>query len=69
LERWSGSFLRGVFWLSIARRLTLGYQFSPRLADLGAARLWRIDQTTVRDSCEKCQYSHSCNNADENRSE
>jgi len=32
----------GLFWL-------LGYQFSPRLADIGAARLWRIDQTTVRD--------------------
>jgi TnpA family transposase len=26
-----------VFWL-------LGYQFSPRLADLGDARLWRIDR-------------------------
>ena len=26
----------GLFWL-------LGYQFSPRLADLGEARLWRID--------------------------
>jgi TnpA family transposase len=26
----------GLFWL-------LGYQFSPRLADLGGARLWRID--------------------------
>ena len=23
----------------------LGYQFSPRLADIGAARLWRIDPT------------------------
>ena len=27
----------GLFWL-------LGYQFSPRLADLGDARLWRIDR-------------------------
>ena len=27
----------GLFWL-------LGYQFSPRLADLGDARLWRMDQ-------------------------
>ena len=27
----------GLFWL-------LGFQFSPRLADLGDARLWRIDQ-------------------------
>ncbi len=27
----------GLFWL-------LGYQFSPRLADLGEARLWRIDR-------------------------
>ena len=27
----------GIFWL-------LGYQFSPRLADLGGARLWRIDR-------------------------
>jgi TnpA family transposase len=26
----------GLFWL-------LGYQFSPRLADIGSARLWRID--------------------------
>src|SRR3546814_11266872 len=26
----------GLFWL-------LGYQFSPRLADIGGARLWRID--------------------------
>ena len=28
--------LFGLFWL-------LGYQFSPRLADAGEARLWRID--------------------------
>jgi len=28
----------GLFWL-------LGYQFSPRLADVGEARLWRIDAT------------------------
>ena len=28
----------GLFWL-------LGYQFSPRLADAGDARLWRIDRT------------------------
>jgi TnpA family transposase len=28
----------GLFWL-------LGYQFSPRLADLGEARFWRIDAT------------------------
>ncbi len=27
----------GLFWL-------LGYQFSPRLADLGDAKLWRIDR-------------------------
>lgn len=27
----------GLFWL-------LGYQFSPRLADIGSARLWRIDR-------------------------
>lgn len=27
----------GLFWL-------LGYQFSPRLADIGGARLWRIDK-------------------------
>ena len=27
----------GLFWL-------LGYQFSPRLADLGEARFWRLDQ-------------------------
>lgn len=26
----------GLFWL-------LGYQFSPRLADIGAARFWRLD--------------------------
>ena len=26
----------GLFWL-------LGYQFSPRLADIGDARFWRID--------------------------
>ena len=26
----------GLFWL-------LGYQFSPRLADLGESRFWRID--------------------------
>jgi TnpA family transposase len=31
--------LFGLFWL-------LGYQFSPRLADVGEARLWRIDPTT-----------------------
>jgi TnpA family transposase len=29
----------GLFWL-------LGYNFSPRLADVGGARLWRIDKTT-----------------------
>jgi TnpA family transposase len=29
----------GLFWL-------LGYQFSPRLADIGDARFWRIDRTT-----------------------
>jgi TnpA family transposase len=28
----------GLFWL-------LGYQFSPRLADIGKARLWRLDPT------------------------
>jgi TnpA family transposase len=28
----------GLFWL-------LGYQFSPRLADIGAARFWRLDPT------------------------
>ena len=28
----------GLFWL-------LGYQFSPRLADVGEARFWRLDQT------------------------
>ena len=28
----------GLFWL-------LGYQFSPRLADIGEARFWRIDRT------------------------
>lgn len=28
----------GLFWL-------LGYQFSPRLADIGGARLWRINKT------------------------
>ena len=28
----------GLFWL-------LGYQFSPRLADIGGARLWRIDRS------------------------
>ena len=27
----------GLFWL-------LGYQFSPRLADIGGAELWRIDR-------------------------
>ena len=27
----------GLFWL-------LGYQFSPRLADIGGAKLWRIDR-------------------------
>jgi len=30
--------LFGLFWL-------LGYQFSPRLADLGDARLWRLDRS------------------------
>ena len=29
----------GLFWL-------LGYQFSPRLADIGEARFWRMDPTT-----------------------
>ena len=28
----------GLFWL-------LGYQFSPRLADIGETRLWRMDRT------------------------
>ena len=28
----------GLFWL-------LGYQFSPRLADIGEARFWRLDAT------------------------
>ena len=28
----------GVFWL-------LGYQFSPRIADVGGARFWRVDAT------------------------
>ena len=28
----------GLFWL-------LGYQFSPRLADIGEARFWRLDPT------------------------
>ena len=28
----------GLFWL-------LGYRFSPRLADIGGARLWRVDRT------------------------
>src|ERR1019366_7619052 len=28
----------GLFWL-------LGYQFSPRLADIGGAKLWRIDRS------------------------
>jgi TnpA family transposase len=28
----------GLFWL-------LGYQFSPRLADIGEARFWRIDRS------------------------
>jgi TnpA family transposase len=30
--------LFGLFWL-------LGYQFSPRLADVGDARLWRLDRS------------------------
>ncbi|MBR0560722.1 Tn3 family transposase [Neokomagataea sp. TBRC 2177] len=30
--------LFGLFWL-------LGYQLSPRLADIGDARFWRIDKT------------------------
>ena len=28
----------GIFWL-------LGYQFSPRIADIGGSRFWRIDTT------------------------
>ena len=28
----------GLFWL-------LGYQFSPRLADIGDARFWRMDKS------------------------
>ena len=32
------SFVFGLFWL-------LGYQFSPRLADIGESRFWRIDRT------------------------
>jgi len=53
LEQWSGpppteiitdcgsysDQLFGALWL-------LGYRFSPRLADLGDARLWRLDRTT-----------------------
>ena len=34
----------GIFWL-------LGYQFSPRIADIGGARFWRIDP--------KADYGHS----------
>ena len=30
----------GLFWL-------LGYQFSPRLADIGGAKLWRIDRPPI----------------------
>lgn len=33
----SGDVVFGLFWL-------LGYQFSPRLADLGEARFWRTDR-------------------------
>src|SRR3954469_5674590 len=38
LDRAYADTVFGLFWL-------LGYQFSPRLADIGDARFWRIDRT------------------------
>ena len=36
----------GIFWL-------LGYQFSPRIADVGGARFWRIDSTADYGALDK----------------
>ncbi|MBF0333487.1 MAG: Tn3 family transposase, partial [Alphaproteobacteria bacterium] len=36
----------GIFWL-------LGYQFSPRIADVGGARFWRVDTTADYGSLDK----------------
>ncbi|MBV9323038.1 MAG: Tn3 family transposase [Chloroflexi bacterium] len=64
----SGSYtdqLFGAFWL-------LGYRFSPRLADLGDARLWRLSRTAdygalkwrppVRRTQSRCRPQHSSRN-------
>ena len=42
----------GLFWL-------LGYQFSPRLADLGEARFWRIDATADYGVLDQFNWSGS----------
>jgi TnpA family transposase len=36
----------GIFWL-------LGYQFSPRIADVGGARFWRVDPTADYGTLDK----------------
>lgn len=36
----------GFFWV-------LGYQFSPRIADIGDSRLWRLDNTAIYGALDK----------------
>ena len=36
----------GLFWI-------LGYRFSPRLANIGAARFWRIDRSADCDAFDR----------------
>ena len=36
----------GLFWI-------LGYQFSPRIADIGGARFWRFDDTVIKGSLDR----------------
>lgn len=36
----------GLFWV-------LGYQFSPRIADIGGARFWRFDETVIKGALDR----------------
>ena len=47
----------GLFWL-------LGYQFSPRLADLGEARFWRIDPAADYGGAERAGAAPGAHRAD-----
>ena len=42
----------GLFWV-------LGYQFSPRIADVGGARFWRLDDTVIRGALDKLAREQS----------